>query len=128
MEDGAMKDFLAFTGADGFESMISLGMSMQKAGGFSVDVVESFFETWQDTNKTSYDFFQKFLTTDVVNFEGGVTQSPKAAAEEWGREMMNLFTALEAIPVLGAVATLGRQYKNAARAATSSGAPVRPTG
>ena len=119
MEDGAMKDFLAFTGADGFESMISLGMSMQKAGGFSVDVVESFFETWQDTNKTSYDFFQKFLTTDVVNFEGGVTQSPKDAAEEWGREMMNLFTALEAIPVLGAVSTLGRQYKNAARAAVA---------
>ena len=110
MDDGAIKDFIAFGGADAFDAMISLGNAMNAVGSGSVDVVQSFFETWQDTNQASYDFFNEYIAR-------GTKQDPATAAEQWGREMLNFFTAMEAIPVLGSVATLGRQYKDAAIAA-----------
>ena len=110
MDDGPLKDFIAYGGADAFDAMISLGMSMQQAGAAGVDAAESFFETWQETNPASYDFFNE-------NIAAGAKQSPKDAAEKWGSEMMNFFTMLEGIPVLGSAATLGRQYKNAAKEA-----------
>ena len=112
MDDGPLKDFIAYGGADAFDAMISLGMSMQQAGAASVDAAQSFFETWKETNEASYDFFNEYIAA-------GAKQSPKNAAEQWGREMINFFTMLEAIPVLGSVSTLGRQYKNAAKAATA---------
>ena len=110
MDDGPLKDFIAYGGADAFDAMISLGVSMQQAGSASVDAAQSFFEIWQDTNKASYDFFNEYIAA-------GAKQSPKDAAEKWGSEMINFFTMLEGIPVLGSVATLGRQYKDAATAA-----------
>ena len=110
MDDGPLKDFIAYGGADAFDAMISLGMSMQQAGAASVDAAQSFFETWQETNEASYDFFNKYIAN-------GAKQSPKNAAEQWGREMINFFTMLEAIPVLGSISTLGRQYKDAAKIA-----------
>ena len=112
MDDGPLKDFIAYGGADAFDAMITLGLSMQQAGAASVDAAQSFFETWQETNEASYDFFNEYIAR-------GAKQSPKNAAEQWGREMINFFTMLEGIPVLGSVATLGRQYKNAAKAATA---------
>lgn len=112
MDDGPLKDFIAYGGADAFDAMITLGLSMQQAGAASVDAAQSFFESWQETNEASYDFFNEYIAR-------GAKQSPKNAAEQWGREMINFFTMLEAIPVLGSVSTLGRQYKNAAKAATA---------
>ena len=61
MDDGPLKDFIAYGGADAFDAMITLGLSMQQAGSASVDAAQSFFETWQDTNKASYDFFNELL-------------------------------------------------------------------
>ena len=112
MDDGPLKDFIAYGGADAFDAMITLGLSMQQAGAASVDAAQSFFESWQETNEASYDFFNEYIAR-------GAKQSPKNAAEQWGREMINFFTMLEGIPVLGSVSTLGRQYKNAAKAATA---------
>jgi len=112
MDDGPLKDFIAYGGADAFDAMITLGLSMQQAGAASVDAAQSFFESWQETNQASYDFFNEYIAA-------GAKQSPKDAAEKWGSEMINFFTMLEGIPVLGSVATLGRQYKDVVKAATA---------